>query len=95
MTLDALAFGMLIGGQFFATIVLISKQASLYSDARLPQDFQERQEPLSHGGGVSARHIQRGRLDWAAITRGHSVEPSAGPLFADHNEDGDEASGIV
>ncbi len=23
------------------------------------------------------------------------VEPSAGPLFADHNEDGDEASGIV
>ena len=36
MSLEALAFALLIGGQFLAAIVLISKRAQLYPDSGRP-----------------------------------------------------------
>ena len=35
--LETLAFALLIGGQFLAAIVLISKRASIYGDVRQPE----------------------------------------------------------
>jgi hypothetical protein len=54
MKLEALAFALLIGGQFLATIVVSSKRAHLYFDAHQPQEDQARQErepisPALHG----------------------------------------------
>ena len=37
MTLEALAFALLIGAQFLGAIVLISKRTTLYPDARRPK----------------------------------------------------------
>jgi hypothetical protein len=35
--LETLAFALLIGGQFLAAVVLISKRASIYRDMRQPE----------------------------------------------------------
>jgi hypothetical protein len=45
MKLEALAFALLIGGQFLAAIVSISKRAQLYPDSGRPNVDQDRLRP--------------------------------------------------
>lgn len=59
-----------------------------YTDARLRVIFDNGTE-----SNLLMRSLQRALQKDPAGRR--IIEPSAGPLFADHNEEGDEASGVV
>jgi hypothetical protein len=60
MSLEALAFALLIGGQFLAAIASISKRAQLYPDSGRPNVDQDRLQPTeptrfaAHNGAISA-----------------------------------------
>ena len=55
MSLEALAFALLIGGQFLAAIVLISKRAQLYPDSGRPNGEQDRPQPTEPTGFVARK----------------------------------------
>ena len=48
--LETLAFALLIGGQFLAAIVLISKRDSIYGDMRSPNSIAINRNPAKAAG---------------------------------------------
>jgi hypothetical protein len=54
--LETLAFALLIGGQFLAAVVLISKRDSIYGDRRQPELDRDQSQPGESGlDGHSAK----------------------------------------